>query len=137
MSSDLDEYTYQSIIWATAYSFEAEMTCCFVISCLPACRQLFRERISPFISSKKTSISSRLKTRSKEHVEKNRGSDRQSPVERAHDDVDSQDRWQVDSYLDTSGPEYAWMHTESQQNMVSDGRSPHEKVPDFQSARQP
>lgn len=51
-----------------------------------------------------------------------------SEVERIHDDIELEDRWQVDPYLDTAGPEYAWMHT----NIVPGGRSPHEKVPAFQ-----
>lgn len=87
------------------------------------------ERVSPFVSSKKTSIYSRLKMRSKEHVEKTTGSAQQSPVERTHD-------WQVDSYLDTTGPEYAWMHTENHQNMASSDGSPDGKVSGFQSVRQ-
>lgn len=53
-------------------------------------------------------------------------------VERTHDDIELEDRWQVDPYLDTAGPEYAWMHTGNSQNMV--GRGPHEKVPGYQPA---
>lgn len=44
--------------------------------------------------------------------------------------------WQVDSYLDTTGPEYAWMHPGTHQNMISAGGSPHKKVSGFQSVEQ-
>lgn len=56
-------------------------------------------------------------------------------VDRTHDYIELRDRWQVDPYLDTAGPEYAWMHTESHQNVVSGGGSPHENVSGFQSVR--
>jgi phage major head subunit gpT-like protein len=39
------------------------MTCCFVICCLPAVRQLVGERVFPFISSQKSSLSSKLKSK--------------------------------------------------------------------------
>lgn len=117
-------YAYQSIIWATAYSFEAELTCCFVICCLPAVRQLVRERISPFVSSQKTALFSRLK--SKEPVEEKTVSAQPNP----------EGSWQVDSYLDTTGPEYAWMHPETNQNTASGGRRSDKKVSGFQSVEQ-
>lgn len=123
LPSDLDEYTYQYIIWATVYSFEAEMTSCFVICCLPAVRQLVRERISPFVSSQKTALFSRI--RSKERVQEKTVSAQQSP----------EGSWQVDSYLDTTGPEYAWMHPETHQNTVS-GKSSNKKASGFQSVEQ-
>lgn len=117
-------YAYQSIIWATSYSFDAELTCCFVICCLPAVRQLVRERISPFVSSQKNALFSRLK--SKERVEEKTVSAQQNP----------EGSWQVDSYLDTTGPEYAWMHPETNQNTASGGRSSDKKFSGFQSVEQ-
>lgn len=58
-------------------------------------------------------------------------------VDRTHDYIELKDRWQVDPYLDTAGPEYAWMRTEGHDNTVSDGRSPRHDVSGFQSVQGP
>lgn len=56
-------------------------------------------------------------------------------VNRTHDYIELKDRWQVDPYLDTAGPEYAFMHTENHDNVVTGGRSPCEDVSGFQTVR--
>lgn len=50
-----------------------------------------------------------------------------------HDDVTDglvtvSERWQVDPYLDTRGPEYSWMYTESPENVPTVEMRPPEKV---------
>lgn len=47
------------------------------------------------------------------------GQRQRGSVERKHDRIELEGGWQVDSYLDTSGPEYAWMHTKNNPNLVS------------------
>lgn len=39
------------------------MTYCFVVCCLPAVRQLVGEKVFPFISSQKSSLFSKLKSK--------------------------------------------------------------------------
>lgn len=60
----------------------------------------------------------------------------QSEMSESHEYADVQERWQLDPYLDTAGPEYSWMHTEDPENVIPGG-SPREKVVSFQSVRRP
>lgn len=43
------ETTFPSLTWATYYGVYIELTCCFVIACLPATRQLVDKKILPTI----------------------------------------------------------------------------------------
>ncbi|KAK2599573.1 hypothetical protein N8I77_011314 [Diaporthe amygdali] len=56
-------------------------------------------------------------------------------IDESHEYVDLQERWQIDPYLDTRGPEYSWMYMENEMNGVSTGRSSQEKVHAFQSGQ--
>lgn len=60
-----------------------------------------------------------------------------SGVDRAHDYIELEDRWEVDPYLDTAGPEYAWMHLqpENHETEIAEGSSPRQKAAGFQSVR--
>lgn len=43
------ETTFPSLTWATYYAVYIELTCCFIIACLPAIRQLADKKVMPII----------------------------------------------------------------------------------------
>ncbi|KAJ0110040.1 hypothetical protein J7T55_014843 [Diaporthe amygdali] len=56
-------------------------------------------------------------------------------IDESHEYVDLQERWQIDPYLDTRGPEYSWMYMKNEMNGVSIGRSSQEKAHAFHSGQ--
>lgn len=56
------ETTFPSLTWATYYAVYIELTCCFIIACLPAIRQLRDKKILPAIKGYTTLISSKYKS---------------------------------------------------------------------------
>lgn len=46
---ELDESQSQAVVWANYYSYYVELTCAFLIACLPACKQIFGTKIWPTI----------------------------------------------------------------------------------------
>ncbi|KAG8158476.1 hypothetical protein KVR01_011598 [Diaporthe batatas] len=49
LSDETKETTFPSLTWATYYGVYIELTCCFIIACLPAIRQLVDQKILPTI----------------------------------------------------------------------------------------
>lgn len=56
------ETTFPSLTWATYYAVYIELTCCFIIACLPAIRQLRDKKILPAIKGYTTIISNKYKS---------------------------------------------------------------------------
>lgn len=55
------ETTFPSLTWATYYAVYIELTCCFIIACLPAIRQLKDKKILPTIRGYTNIISNKYK----------------------------------------------------------------------------
>lgn len=56
------ETVFPSLTWATYYAVYIELTCCFMIACLPSIRQLIDKKILPTIRNYSTAMSSRYKS---------------------------------------------------------------------------
>lgn len=66
---DVSNYTTQSIASAIYYSYRAELVSCFVISCLPAVKQLVERKIVPSVTRYTITLSSKLKSSKKDDNE--------------------------------------------------------------------
>ncbi|KAL2289818.1 hypothetical protein FJTKL_01129 [Diaporthe vaccinii] len=62
LSDATKETTFPSLTWATYYAVYIELTCCFIIACLPAIRQLRDKEILPTIKGYTTIISNKYKS---------------------------------------------------------------------------
>ncbi|KAL2280118.1 hypothetical protein FJTKL_12733 [Diaporthe vaccinii] len=74
-SPDVSNHTTQSIAWAIYYSYRAELVSCFVISCLPAVKQLIERKILPSVTGYTITLSSKLKGSRKDDAQKGVHSD--------------------------------------------------------------
>ncbi|KAL1853099.1 hypothetical protein Daus18300_011927 [Diaporthe australafricana] len=55
LSDAAQETVFPSLTWATYYAVYIELTCCFMIACLPSIRQLIDKKILPMIKDYSTS----------------------------------------------------------------------------------